>query len=1060
MKPLSTIAGLVATSLLAFILPSASAASSVTAWAQSYGVGDYNPDGTPAPDTIYPSSGNDLATSIAPMPDGGVVICGRLNLPETNANLGQANNNNGLAALVRYAADGTILWQQALRQSNDLPNPGYESQIVATNTVYQVLTDAQGNIFAYLDQTDRPGGGSDHITIVKFTPDGAVVWQNGFLGDKFTDGANPPTIRAAGIYTGGAVSFANSFSLTPDGGVIVGASEYPYDGSGGTFTVPFYAKFNADGSLGVHRPFKNVSQYPGASVTCQSADGSRILMSLANSGTVLLTNAATGEIVAQRTFASDAGVFNYPPDLISRVLPTADGGFVLLGVSIGQYGQGVTLHRVDSSLVPVWEKVYQDITGSNLAPTSDGGYLLTGVTEAPDGNTDVLLLKVDARGNPVFARSIGGPKNEGYNGAQGAQVPPPSAVQTADGGYAFTVSSFSYTTGTLGHPDFWTVKTDANGHVPNFAGTQADVPLSTFQVHDNTQPSAVTSEYDGSYPHNYVGEAAVGTFGVVLENLANNSGINRPNVVVQVAPTPVITSAADLVLAITSSANTVSAGRQVTYTLTLSNNDGPDTASGIKGQFVKPASFTLVSSSNAGAIATDGDTLSFSAPDLARNANETITFTFIANTAGTYTLVAGFTSDSADPSPQNRNGSITTTVQDPAAAGTADLGLTVVDSPDPVIVGRRITYTFTLTNNKAGSVAATNIQATFVKDSKMTLVPSASTPGIAVNGNVLSFSLPDLAAGPTPATYALVFTADSAGIDTIGATVQADQSDPRTSDNSLLETTEAKAGTSAAHAPVITAPAGGVLVAGQPVDYVISTDGTVPVDSITASGLPAGLNIDTATGAIVGTVAADAEARAYSVTFFASNGAGTSSATRTFTVTAPPEGDSVDLAGVLSGLKIQLDPVKQSYKVKGTYTLSNLGDLKGKGLELEIFLSTSPAFSTPVTANDPTLLPLPVTLITNDGAGKPLALPQLALALSKLGQPVTPITIKKLKPAGKNGSSVAAGFKFKVPAAALAQAVAGKYRYVVVVADPGNRIAEVNETNNIVVVDLQTAVVK
>ncbi len=256
--------------------PSAQAQTPVTTWAQTYGVGDYNPDGTPAPDLTYPSSGNDLATGIAPMPDGGVVVCGRLNLPETNVNRAHAVNDNGLATLVRYAPNGSILWQQALRQDNDLTNPGYQTQLVATGTAYQVLTDAQGNIFVYLYQS-APSTTDSHDTVAKFSPDGALVWQNGFAGDKFADEATPPVVRAAGVYNGGPTNFDNSFSLTADGGVIVGTSEYPIDGSGQTFSVPFYAKFNADGSLGVHRPFKNVGQYAGFRVTCQSVDGSRII---------------------------------------------------------------------------------------------------------------------------------------------------------------------------------------------------------------------------------------------------------------------------------------------------------------------------------------------------------------------------------------------------------------------------------------------------------------------------------------------------------------------------------------------------------------------------------------------------------------------------------------------------------------------------------------------------------------------------------------------------------------------------------------------------------------
>lgn len=405
---------------------------------------------------------------------------------------------------------------------------------------------------------------------------------------------------------------------------------------------------------------------------------------------------------------------------------------------------------------------------------------------------------------------------------------------------------------------------------------------------------------------------------------------------------------------------------------------------------------------------------------------------------------------------------LTITVDD-QSPGIADLGLTVVDSPDPVVVGQRITYTFTLTNNKAGSVTATNIQGSFVKDAKMTLVSSASTPGIVANGNVLSFPLPDLAAGPAPETFVLVFTADSAGVDTIGAGVQADQSDPHTADNGLIATTAANAGSTASHAPVIIAAAGGVIVAGDGVNYTVTTDGTVAVDSITASGLPEGLSVNPTTGKIIGATAVDVRLGAYEVTFRAANGAGASTATRTFTVAPSPTGASADLAGSLADGAVVLDDTGV-YQASGSYTITNLGDAKVKGLEVGVYLSTSPTVLTPVAAGDPALLPLPLKLAkVAPTSMNPLGF-KLKIDVTKLGSAVSPLVLPvKIKQAGKAAATLSVKYKFPVPAAlpaALLAAASAKYRYVVVVIDPNNRIAEVDETNNVVFLDLSAAASK
>ncbi|MDQ6808946.1 MAG: hypothetical protein M3Z64_05900 [Verrucomicrobiota bacterium] len=492
-------------------------------WAQSYGAGNYTPTGGD-PDPVYPSSGYDLATDIAAMPDGGVVVSGVLYLPEFSFN--QTYAQNGISTLVRYGADGRVIWQQTLRQNNDAKPPYYAGEpVVATNYIYQVLTDAAGNIFVGLNQQETPGGGARLPVVAKFSANGALIWQNG-IRSEYDYGSGFGSVDVDGV----GAPFP--FTLTPDGGVLFGGKERPSE----AHDIPVYAKFNPDGSLGVHRPFTSSGQFSGFSFSCQSADGSRILSAVDDSsgGAVVLTNAASGAFLGARTFYTDN---NGRIDPIVRALPMADGGFILLG-------QGFTLHRVRADLTPIWEKVLSTPSpGMNLAVTSDGGFLLTGLWEIDHVQTgiDVLLLKLDANGNPMFARAIGGPKNDGYNGAQGGGVPLPTAVQTADGGYAFTCSSFSYKTGPIDAPDFWTVKTDGNGHVNNFPGFQIDIPVSVFKAHDNTTPSQVAS-FDASYPKGFTGGAETRSYGIIQEDLSNNIGVNKPTIMVQTAtaiPPPV-----------------------------------------------------------------------------------------------------------------------------------------------------------------------------------------------------------------------------------------------------------------------------------------------------------------------------------------------------------------------------------------------------------------------------------------------------------------------------------------------------------------------------------------
>src|SRR5437867_8889416 len=91
-------------SIFAIAAPRANAAPT---WAQSFGATSQYNDGT-VEDVYAYGPGSDKVSGIAKMPDGGVVVAGQLDLPELGS--GSQTGSMAGAALVRYAADGTILW--------------------------------------------------------------------------------------------------------------------------------------------------------------------------------------------------------------------------------------------------------------------------------------------------------------------------------------------------------------------------------------------------------------------------------------------------------------------------------------------------------------------------------------------------------------------------------------------------------------------------------------------------------------------------------------------------------------------------------------------------------------------------------------------------------------------------------------------------------------------------------------------------------------------------------------------------------------------------------------
>jgi hypothetical protein len=114
-------------------------------WAENYGVGSYGTDGKTTDDPFY-GSGYDFPVAVAPMPDGGMIVAGQTDLPRLYKDAYSAHTSGSSdGALVRFATDGTILWQITLHEILGK----YVGQYFypAPSHILQMQTDTQGNIF-------------------------------------------------------------------------------------------------------------------------------------------------------------------------------------------------------------------------------------------------------------------------------------------------------------------------------------------------------------------------------------------------------------------------------------------------------------------------------------------------------------------------------------------------------------------------------------------------------------------------------------------------------------------------------------------------------------------------------------------------------------------------------------------------------------------------------------------------------------------------------------------------------------------------------------------------
>jgi hypothetical protein len=108
-------------------------------------------------------------------------------------------------------------------------------------------------------------------------------------------------------------------------------------------------------------------------------------------------------------------------DLALDIEPLKDGMVLLVRGSMAQSGQSdIGVLKLDGAGKTVWKRTY-DMPGYTSAckvvRTSDGGFLIVGNTTTRNSGTDVLVIKTDVEGNPVWTKTYPGVKNDNPRGA-------------------------------------------------------------------------------------------------------------------------------------------------------------------------------------------------------------------------------------------------------------------------------------------------------------------------------------------------------------------------------------------------------------------------------------------------------------------------------------------------------------------------------------------------------------------------------------------------------------------------------------------------------------------
>jgi uncharacterized delta-60 repeat protein len=283
-------------------------------------------------------------------------------------------------------------------------------------------------------------------------------------------------VSFAKTYGGAYYDGAYSVRQTSDGGYIVAG--YTYSFGAGDHDL-FLIKIDANGNIQWDKTYRGTSIDYAHSVQ-QTSDGGYIVAGGTwsfGAGWVdifLIKTDANGNIIWAKTYG---GTYR---DVAYSVQQTSDGGYIVAGWtnSIGAGYSDIFLIKTDANGNRIWAKTYGGTSWDeaySVQQTSDGGYIVAGYTRSfGAGSADIFLIKTDANGNIQWAKTYGGTYwDEAY-----------SVQQTSDGGYIVAGGTYSFGAGWV---DIFLIKTDANGNIiwaKTYGGGSYDYAYSVQQTSD------------------------------------------------------------------------------------------------------------------------------------------------------------------------------------------------------------------------------------------------------------------------------------------------------------------------------------------------------------------------------------------------------------------------------------------------------------------------------------------------------------------------------------------------------------------------------------------------
>jgi uncharacterized delta-60 repeat protein len=349
-----------------------------------------------------------------------------------------------------------------------------------------IKTDANWNI-----SWAKTYGGTnwDVARSVQQTSDGGYI----LAGETYSFGAGGYDFFLINTDANGNIQWAKTYGgtnydeayyvqQTSDGGYIVAGLTYSF---GAGLSDIILIKTDANGNISWAKTYGGTSGDVAYSVQKTSDGGYIVAGWTASFGAgsldiLLIKTNANGNIQWAKTYGGTHW------DIAYSVQQTSDGGYIVAGYtqSFGAGSKNIFLIKTNANGNIQWAKTYGGTNydeAYSVQQTSDGGYILAGYTQSfGAGYDDIFLIKTDANGNIIWAKTYGGTD---WDYAYSVQ-------QTSDGGYI--VAGYTQSFG-AGGGDIFLIKTDVNGNIGSCSIVRNVIPTVNTVSPTVTTPSLSVS---------------------------------------------------------------------------------------------------------------------------------------------------------------------------------------------------------------------------------------------------------------------------------------------------------------------------------------------------------------------------------------------------------------------------------------------------------------------------------------------------------------------------------------------------------------------------------------